>query len=127
MVGGGDEAVELFAVDFHEGERSIDQPFEGRSVGVRDELARANVPAAQIESRAGGVGKRVADKLRYTWAGQLAYFPVDRVRRDALIYDEFAGDNHSELARRYHVSVQTIYKIIKAEKDRRQYKHLTLL
>ena len=94
---------------------------------VRDELARANVPAAQIESRAGGVGKRVADKLRYTWAGQLAYFPVDRVRRDALIYDEFAGDNHSELARRYHVSVQTIYKIIKAEKDRRQYKQLSLL
>ncbi|WP_234419688.1 Mor transcription activator family protein [Burkholderia oklahomensis] len=35
-------------------------------------------------------------------------------QRDRRIFDEFRGDNHGELARKYGVSIQWIYKIIKA-------------
>lgn len=45
-------------------------------------------------------------------------------RRDRQIYDEFNETNHSELARKYAVSLQWIYMIVKAvrkdEKARRQ-------
>ncbi len=35
-------------------------------------------------------------------------------KRDETIYQEFNGINHSELARKYGVSLQWIYKIVKA-------------
>ncbi|MOA58273.1 Mor transcription activator family protein [compost metagenome] len=35
-------------------------------------------------------------------------------RRDRQIYDDFNGSNQSALARKYGVSLQWVYKIIKA-------------
>ncbi len=97
------------------------------STQIRAELVKNGLPASRMETLASGIGKHIAETLRYTWGGQLVYFPVDRSRRDAQVYEEFTGDNHAELARTYHVCVQTIYKIIKAEKERRRHKQLTLL
>lgn len=94
---------------------------------IRTELATSGLTIIRMESMASGIGKRIAENLRHTWGGQLVYFPVDRSRRDAQVYEEFTGDNHAELARTYHVCVQTIYKIVKAERERRRFKQLTLL
>jgi len=51
-----------------------------------------------------------------TWGGQQVYFPLgireELSARDQQIYDEFNGTNQSDLARKYKVSVQWVYKII---------------
>jgi len=51
------------------------------------------------------------------WGGQNIYFPMGLSyklsQRDRQIYDDFTGANHSELARKYGVSLQWIYKIVK--------------
>jgi Mor family transcriptional regulator len=64
------------------------------------------------------VAKEVADRMSAHWGGQNIYFPmglsVKLSRRDRQIYDEFNGTNHSDLARKYSVSLQWIYKIVKA-------------
>lgn len=94
---------------------------------LRDKLPRAGMQAGRMEALAGDIGKQVADTLRDTWGGQHVYISYDRPRRDALIFDEFTGDNHHELAEKYHMSTRNIYAIVKAEKDRRRHKQLTLL
>jgi Mor family transcriptional regulator len=64
------------------------------------------------------VGKEVADRMAAHWGGQNIYFPmglsIKLSRRDRQIYDDFNGSNQSELARKYGVSLQWVYKIIKA-------------
>lgn len=64
------------------------------------------------------VAKEVTERMAAHWGGQNVYFPmgqsVQLSRRDRQIYDGFNGTNHSELARQYGVSLQWIYKIVKA-------------
>jgi len=84
----------------------------------------AHIAAALVElagldqTSAEGVGREVADRMAAHWGGQNVYFPmglsVKLSQRDQGIYDEFNGTNHSDLARKYGVSLQWIYKIIKA-------------
>lgn len=56
-------------------------------------------------------------ELAAHWGGQNIYFPMGLSyklsQRDRQIYDDFTGANHSELARKYGVSLQWIYKIVK--------------
>ena len=51
------------------------------------------------------------------WGGQNIYFPMGLSyilsKRDRQIYAEFNGNNHSELARKYGISLQWVYKLIK--------------
>ena len=64
------------------------------------------------------IGQAVANRMMQVWGGQNVYFPMGLSyrlsRRDREIYDEFNGTNHSDLARKYGVSLQWIYKIVKA-------------
>jgi len=63
------------------------------------------------------VAREVADRMAGHWGGQNIYFPMglswQLSRRDRQIYDEFTGSNHSELVRKYNVSLQWVYKIVK--------------
>ncbi|MBN4667879.1 DNA-binding protein [Pandoraea nosoerga] len=63
------------------------------------------------------VGREIADRMAAHWGGQNIYFPMGLSyklsQRDRQIYDDFNGANHSELARKYGVSLQWIYKIVK--------------
>ena len=80
------------------------------------------------KDKADQVGREIAERMASHWGGQNIYFPMGLSyklsQRDRLIYDEFNGSNHSELARKHGVSLQWIYKIIKTvrqeEIDRRQ-------
>ena len=84
--------------------------------------------AGMDKDKAEQVGREIADRMAAHWGGQNIYFPMGLSyklsQRDRLIYDEFNGSNHSELARKHGVSLQWIYKIIKTvrqeEIDRRQ-------
>lgn len=59
----------------------------------------------------------VANRMRMDWGGKQVYFPkglaADITKRDLELYQEFDGTNHEQLARKYHLSVQWVYKIIK--------------
>ena len=70
------------------------------------------------EGAARHVAKEVADRMAAHWGGQNVYFPMGLAgklsRRDRLIYEEFNGTNQSDLARKWGVSLQWIYKIVKA-------------
>ncbi|MFL1515264.1 Mor transcription activator family protein [Pseudomonas prosekii] len=70
------------------------------------------------EDAARHVAQEVADRMAAHWGGQNVYFPMGLAgklsRRDRLIFDEFNGTNQSDLARKWGVSLQWIYKIVKA-------------
>ncbi len=70
------------------------------------------------EEQADLIAREISIVMRHTWGGQQIYFPhwlrESLSERDRQIYDEFTGGNHSELASKYHVSVQWVYKIVKS-------------
>lgn len=63
------------------------------------------------------IGYEIAGRMAQHWGGQNIYFPMGQSlrlsHRDEQICGEFNGSNHSELARKYGVSLQWIYKIVK--------------
>ena len=69
------------------------------------------------KDKAEQVGREIADRMAAHCGGQNIYFPMGLSyklsQRDRQIYDDFTGANHSELARKYGVSLQWIYKIVK--------------
>jgi Mor family transcriptional regulator len=58
-----------------------------------------------------------AEQLRDRWGGQMLYFPkgsrFDMSQRDMAIWNAFSGHNHNELASKYDVCVDRVYKIVK--------------
>lgn len=62
------------------------------------------------------------------WGGDSVYVPkadtLQRHSRDVAIWEEFTGDNHAALARKYRISKVWVYAIVKRmgrlEADRRQ-------
>lgn len=74
------------------------------------------LPSDQAEDLA----RVIAEDVRYQFGGCLLYIPkgdaFDRARRNKAIAAEFDGSNHAALARRYGLSVGTIYEIIASEK-----------
>lgn len=70
------------------------------------------------------VGSSVATRMMLVWGGQNVYFPMgvswNTSQRDLQIFSEFNGRNHSELAKKYSVSLQWIYKIVKAVRKEEQ-------
>ncbi|BFU65363.1 Mor transcription activator family protein [Rodentibacter abscessus] len=71
----------------------------------------------------------VANHIAQCWGGEVIYIPRNLVlllsERDRKIFNEFNGSNQRELARKYNVSMQWVYhiikKITKEEIARRQY------
>ena len=63
------------------------------------------------------VGVEIAQRIAKNWGGEVIYIPRNLIlllnERDMQIYHEFNGHNHRELARKYNVSMQWIYAIIK--------------
>ena len=93
---------------------------------VTDVLSRASIPTAARENMAKTAAKRLADELATFWGGQQVYIPMDLVRRNKAIYDAFTGDNQHELARKFRMSTNHIYQIIKCERDRRRHQQAKL-
>lgn len=76
-------------------------------------LAELNIPNEQAQV----FSKKLSRHLTDNWGGQLIYIPKNQGgkldERDKQIYAEFNGKNHFELARKYDLAVQQIYKIVK--------------
>lgn len=106
--------------DFHNPDSNAHFKSKGPEllVDLAEQVSRALRELAALEpGRADQVAREVADRMAAHWGGQNIYFPMGLSyklsQRDRQIYDEFTGDNHSELARKYLVSVPWIYKIVK--------------
>lgn len=69
------------------------------------------------EETAENVGMVVAMKIGQAWGGLNLYMPKSlelfSCAREKQIFNEFNGRNHAQLAKRYGLSVQWIYKIVK--------------
>ncbi len=63
------------------------------------------------------VGNEIVNQMSEHWGGQIIYFPQGMMQkistRDLQIWEEFSGSNHAELARKYHISLQWVYRIVK--------------
>ncbi|EFB1759102.1 DNA-binding protein [Escherichia coli] len=63
------------------------------------------------------IGQAVANRMMQVWGGQNVYFPMGMVwkvsQRDQEIFREFNGRNHHELARKFGVSLQWVYSVVK--------------
>lgn len=63
------------------------------------------------------IGQAVANRMMQAWGGQNVYFPMGMVwkvsQRDREIFLEFDGRNHHELARKFGVSLQWVYSVVK--------------
>ncbi len=72
------------------------------------------------QDQAEDIGREIALAMSNHWGGQLIYFAIGRFlglsERDYEIFDKFTGENHAELAREYKLSVQHIYRVVKAVK-----------
>ncbi|MBB5017406.1 Mor family transcriptional regulator [Chitinivorax tropicus] len=85
-------------------------------------VAASLVELAKLDKdRSEQVGRVIADRMANHWGGQNIYFPMGLTQRtsdrDDQIYREFTGSNHAELARKYGVSLQWIYKIVKNKRE----------
>lgn len=94
---------------------------------VADILQRTlAVPA----DKAADVGNAAAVKIADLWGGQVLYIPKDMVgrqaARDAEIWKRFTGDNASELAMEFDLSVRHILRIIDREREARRQRQFSL-
>ena len=67
------------------------------------------------------VAAELARNIAESWGGQTIYVPqglgMFAHERDEQIYKEFNGTNHAELARKYKISMQWVYSIIKKMRE----------
>ena len=92
---------------------------------VVQEACKKNLPGSD-EKTVAKIGKDVSYCLANQWGGQMVYMPQDTASKHAAIYADFTGDNHSELAEKYNLSVPHIYQIVAQERERRKHKQTTL-
>lgn len=90
---------------------------------ISDKLTALAVREGINPELAENIGREAATFLADDWGGQSIYIPMDLSAklsaRNEEIYKLFTGDNISELAKRFGLSVQTVYRIVKAERFKR--------
>lgn len=81
---------------------------------------KLNVP----EIKAKAVAQEATALIADNWGGQSVYIPMDiKARassRNKKIIEAFTGDNVSDLVREFNLSKQTIYRIVKEEREKRK-------
>ncbi|WP_244259592.1 Mor transcription activator family protein [Escherichia albertii] len=85
------------------------------TVGMEDDIAEQ-------------IAVAVANRMMHAWGGQTIYLPKGTIfmtsARDYKIWQECDGRNYRELAKKYNLTLQWIYSVVKkiqrAESARRQ-------
>lgn len=85
---------------------------------LEDQTAACLIGELKMEKgRARAVAKKVARHITDNWGGQLIYIPKNHFgqlsERDKQLYEEFNGRNHAALSRKYKLTVQQVYRIVK--------------
>lgn len=85
---------------------------------MEDQTAACLTRELKIERRrAAEIAKKVVRHITDNWGGQLIYIPKNLLghvsERDMKIYQEFNGKNHGQLSKKYNLTEQHIYRIVK--------------
>ena len=90
---------------------------------VEHKLIALKVDALTAKS----IGVEVAAYITCNWGGQLIYIPKNHNgqlnARDIQIYAQFNGRNHAALAKKFDLTVQQIYRIVKEVGERERAKN----
>lgn len=69
------------------------------------------------EEKAVDLANKMAERMCQNWGKQLIYFPEfdsqERLVRNAKIFNECDGRNFPEVAHKYDLSIQAVYRIYK--------------
>lgn len=80
---------------------------------IKVEGQAANLDEQTVQQLA----SKVAMSIAHDFGGEVLYIPkgllLPLTKRDLQIWQSFNGNNHNELARKFNVSVQWVYKIVK--------------
>lgn len=95
--------------------------FQTKAPDLLADLAKHTAVSAKefgiCEEFAENLGMIVAMKISQSWGGLNVYIPkaleLFACEREKQIYNEFNGTNHAALAKKYGLSVQWIYNIVK--------------
>lgn len=101
---------------------SSDDLLESIEEEIRAELKRrlerlGSVPSRDQERLVSGLTKHVTSFILHTFGGQQIYIKKGGSRRNALIVSEFTGNNHADLARKHGLTIHSIYRILREEKN----------
>lgn len=81
------------------------------------ELVTEGVKDVLDEQKAFDLGTQVVDKIRQTFSGELVYISKGRSINSIIvcseIWNDFKGDNHLELSKKYDCTVQWVYRAVK--------------
>lgn len=84
---------------------------------LADQVAIKCVSLGIDPGQAADIGWQCAEHIREHWGGGGLYMPkgvaYELSQRDARIYQQFNGTNHTALARQYDLTEMRIYQIIK--------------
>lgn len=90
------------------------------SQALYDIIYHALIRQGMAGEQALAVAEESTDTVLDEFGGENLYIPKNisgkAARRNRQIYDEFTGDNHDELAKKYGVTLQRIYAIIKEQR-----------
>ena len=70
------------------------------------------------------IGEAAASRMMRVWGGQSVYLPMGVTwkasQRDREMFREFNGRNHHDLARKFGVSLQWVYNVVKRVRKEEQ-------
>ena len=86
-------------------------------VNIYDSLIGSGINKDKAHSTA----LKAVERVRISWSGVLMYIPKNKGHetsgRDRAIFEKFTGNNVRELAKEYSLAQQTIYKILKKQRQ----------
>lgn len=107
-----------------------------RAADLYEEMHATLIDILDEELKVGGdnlasrVSERFRDHMIDAWGGAFLYIPKDMGRviseRNLKIYRAFTGSNHSDLAQKFGLALQSVYAILKKEGDRIRMKQTSL-
>jgi Mor family transcriptional regulator len=93
-------------------------------IAFMQDTVKAILEARKISpDQSEAIAVEVADQLSFEWGGAMIYIPKAASnllsRRNEKIISEFNGSNQAELGRKYKVSIQWIYSLLRKHKSRK--------
>lgn len=93
-------------------------------IAFMQDTVKAILEARKISpDQSEAIAVEVADQLSFEWGGAMIYIPKAASnllsRRNEKILAEFNGSNHAALGRKYKVSIQWIYSLIRKHRNGR--------
>lgn len=93
-------------------------------ISIISNVSQSLIKAGLPEDKAYDIAVQLSDDLRQDFGGELFYMPkgqdYDTIIKHHQIFKEFNGANHQELSKKYNLSVQHLYRVLKKYQDLRQ-------